>query len=162
MKNKFFAIVVLCLLSGVCMAQTVGYSYKPLESGGGNVKFSVAKQDTVYSVVVTVKSDKLSFLKDPTMLLKNFEGKVIKLYGANIDSGSETAGFFVGGFMLPLTEKISTAQFRITPEQFEDLKNGIAKIRLSTTPIEHEREFRKDKIGKKLYALYLKQRDKEF
>lgn len=53
------------------------------------------------------------------------------------------------------------AQFKITPEQFEKIKDGIAKVRLSTIPIEHERTFRKDKIGKKLYLFYLKERNKD-
>ena len=43
----------------------------------------------------------------------------------------------------------------------EALKNGIANVRLSTTPYEHEREFKKDKIGKKLYEHYLKEKDKD-
>jgi hypothetical protein len=48
----------------------------------------------------------------------------------------------------------------VSPEQFELLKDGIVKVRLSTTPIEHEREFKKDKIGKKLYAFFASLRDK--
>ena len=41
------------------------------------------------------------------------------------------------------------------------LKKGVAKIRLSTIPIEHERTFAKDKIGKKLYQFFLKQKNKD-
>ena len=76
-------------------------------------------------------------------------------------SGSETAGIVSGNIVLPVTEISSTAQFKISPQQFEMLKNGVAKIRLSTIPIEHERTFAKDKIGKKLYQFFLKQKNKD-
>ncbi len=161
MKNKFITIVLLCMLTCVCRAQTVGYTYKPLAAEGCSMKYSVIKQDTAYYIIATVKSDRLSFLKEPIMLIKNFDGTVIKLYGSNIGNGSESTGILIGNIVCPITEVSSTAQFKITPKQFEVLKNGVAKVRLSTTPIEHEREFTKDKIGKKLYQFYLKQRDKD-
>ncbi len=161
MKNKFFAVVLFCMLASIGKAQTVGYYYKPLAAEGCNMKYSVTKQDTIYYIVATVKSERLSFLKEPIMLIKNFDGQVIKLYGNNIGNSSETGGILIGNVLCPETEIISTAQFKIMPEQFESIKNGISKVRLSTTPIVHEREFTKDKIGKKLYQFYLKQRDKD-
>ena len=82
-------------------------------------------------------------------------------YGSQIGSGSETAGIVSGNIVLPVTEISSTAQFKISPQQFELLKKGVAKIRLSTIPIEHERTFAKDKIGKKLYQFFLKQKNKD-
>ena len=63
--------------------------------------------------------------------------------------------------VIPITYIISTAQFEVSPEQFELLKDGIIKVRLTTTPIEHEREFKEDKIGKKLYEFYLDAQNKE-
>ena len=54
-----------------------------------------------------------------------------------------------------------TRQFRITPQQFEILNEGVEKICLSMTPMNHERTFNKDKIGKKLYQFYLKETQKD-
>ena len=142
--------IVLTMFSANINAQT-----------GCNMKYSVVKQDTAYYIIATVKSDRLNFLKESTMLLKTFDGEVIKLYGSHIDSGSETAGIVSGNIVLPVTEISSTAQFKISPQQFELLKKGVAKIRLSTIPIEHERTFAKDKIGKKLYQFFLKQKNKD-
>lgn len=141
-------------------AQTVGYSYRPLAAEGCNIKYSVTKQDTTYYIIVTVRSDRLKFLKESTFLIKNFDGEVVKLQGDLIGNGSESAGIMVGNMMLPVTEIISTAQFKISPEQFELIKNGIAKVRLSTIPNEHERTFKKDKIGKKLYQFFRKAQNK--
>ena len=153
--------IVLTVLSINIKAQTVGYTYRPLAAKGCSMKYSVAKQDTAYYIIATVKSDRLIFLKESTMLLKTFDGEVIKLYGSQIGSGSETAGIVSGNIVLPVTEISSTAQFKISPQQFELLKKGVAKIRLSTIPIEHERTFAKDKIGKKLYQFFLKQKNKD-
>lgn len=125
------------------------------------MKYSVTKQDTAYYIIATVKSDRLNFLKQSTMLLKTFDGEVLKLNGSQISSGSETAGIVSGNIVIPVTSISSTAQFKISPQQFELLKKGVAKIRLSTIPIEHERTFAKDKIGKKLYQFFLKQKDKD-
>ena len=118
------------------------------------------EQDTTYYIIVTVKSDRLIFLNKSTMLFKTFKGNVIELKGELMGNGSESAGIVSGNVVIPITEISSTAQFTATPFQFEQLKNGISKVRLSTTPIEHERTFKKDKIGKKLYQFFIKQRDK--
>lgn len=141
-------------------AQTVSYSYRPLAAEGCNMKYSVTKQDTTFYIIVTVRSDRLKFLKESTFLIKSFDGDIIRLKGDLIDNGSESAGVLVGNMMLPVTEINSTAQFRISPYQFEQIKHGIAKVRLSTIPIEHERIFKKDKIGKKLYKFYQNARSK--
>lgn len=165
MKSNIGIQIILSIILTMCSininAQTVGYTYRPLAAEGCNMKYNVAKQDTAYYIIATVKSDRLNFLKESTMLLKTFDGEVIKLYGSQIGSGSETAGIVSGNIVLPVTEISSTAQFKISPQQFELLKKGVAKIRLSTIPIEHERTFAKDKIGKKLYQFFLKQKNKD-
>ena len=159
MKISLTCMLVVLLCCFVSRAQTVGYSYKPLAAEGCSMKYSVIRQDSVYYIIATVKSDRLTFLKESTMLIKNFDGEVIKLQGSLISS--ESAGVLIGNIVYPVTEISSTAQFKITPEQFEKIKDGIAKVRLSTIPIEHERTFSKDKIGKKLYLFYLKERNKD-
>lgn len=155
-------LLLLCLLTiGIeTAAQSVDYTYRPLAAEGCNMKYSVTKQDSVYYIIVTVRSDRLKFLKESTFLIKNFEGDVIKLHGDLIDNSSESVGVMVGDMMLPITEINSTAQFKISPEEFELIKKGIAKVRLSTIPIEHERTFNKDKIGRKLYQFYLNAKNK--
>ena len=158
---QIILFIVLTMFSANINAQTVGYTYRPLAAEGCNMKYSVVKQDTAYYIIATVKSDRLNFLKESTMLLKTFDGEVIKIYGSQIGSGSETAGIVSGNIVLPVTEISFTAQFKISPQQFELLKKGVAKIRLSTIPIEHERTFAKDKIGKKLYQFFLKQKNKD-
>ena len=155
-------LFLLCMCFGlIAQAQTVGYTYKALAAEGCNMKYSVAKQGTEYSIVATVRSDRMTFLSNPTMKIKTFTGEYLELKGTVIGNGSQAAGIISGNMVLPVTEISSTAQFRITPQQFEILNEGVAKIRLSMTPMNHERTFKKDKIGKKLYQFYLKEKSQD-
>lgn len=158
--KKLFCVFAF-IISYPSNAQTVGYTYKALAAEGCNIKYSVAKQDTMYSIVATVRSDRMNFLSEPTMKIRTFSGKYLELKGTVIGNGSQSAGIISGNVVIPVTEISSTAQFQITPQQFEILNEGVAKIRLSMTPMNHERTFKKDKIGKKLYQLYQKEKQKD-
>ena len=75
MKYRTIRIILLlfCIILGYhAKAQTVGYTYKALAGEGCNVKYSVVKQDTTYSIVVTVCSDRMLFLPDPIMKMCTF------------------------------------------------------------------------------------------
>lgn len=162
MKTIKIILLLFCVILGLnAKAQTVGYTYKALAAEGCNMKYSVAKQDTIYSIIATVHSDRMNFLAEPTMKIRTFTGKYLELQGTVIGNGSQSAGVISGNIVIPITEISSTAQFRITTQQFEILNEGVAKIRLSMTPMNHERTFKKDKIGKKLYQFYLKEKQKD-
>ena len=155
MKKLLFTI--FCILIGIyySVGQTIGYTYKPLAAEGCSVKYNVVKQNDKYYVIVTVESDRMKFLTEATMMLKTFNNNVIKLNGSLLDTTTgSSAGIAVGNMILPITSIHSTAQFEIVEEQIEYFNEGISKIRLSTIPIEHERIFKKDKIGRKLYQQY--------
>lgn len=155
-------LLMICLCWGLTAnAQTVGYTYKVLAVESCNMKYSVVKQDTMYSIVATVSSDRMNFLSDPTMKIRTFSGKYLELKGTVIGNGSQSAGIISGNVVIPVTEISSTAQFWIIPQQFEILNEGVAKIRLSMTPMNHERTFKKDKIEKKLYQFYQKEKQKD-
>ena len=162
---RLLQIIAIFVLLGLsiynAMAQTVGYTYRPLAAEGCNMQYSIAQQNGEYFIIATVKSDRLTFLKESFFWLKTTDGEIIKLQGEVIGGGSESAGIVSGNIVIPVTEISSTAQFRISEEELEKLNQGIIKVRLSTTPIEHERTFKKDKIGKKLYQFYQKKKMKD-
>lgn len=159
---KKILLSILLLVSFRTFAQTVRYTYHPLKAEGCEMTYSVTKQDTSYYIIAIVRSDRLKFLNEPTMMLRTFDNEVLKLEGRLMDTTSQSSGgVFVGNVIVSGTMINSTAQFNITPAQFEQLKNGVSKVRLSTIPIEHERTFNKDKIGKKLYRFYLDAKAKE-
>ena len=153
--KKVILFAIMFVWAVLSFAQSVSYTYKPLAAEGCSVMYTVAKQDSSYYIVVSIKSDRFQFLKETTMMLRNFNNEVLKLEGKHIGDGSETGGIVAGNMVIPVTELSSTAQFPITPEQMEFFSNGIAKIRITAIPMNHERTFKKDKIGKKLYT-YLK------
>ncbi len=163
--RTWMATVVLMIVSSLMphtvASQTVGYTYKAFADEGCNVKYSVTKQDTCYYIIVTVRSDRMKFLKEPTMMLKTFDNDVLKLKGSSLGDGSETGGVVIGNIITPITEINSTAQFQVAPEQFELIRKGISKVRLTTIPMDHERTFKSDKIGAKLYKFFLKQKEKD-
>ena len=153
--KKVLLFAIMSVWAVLSFAQSVSYTYKPLAAEGCSVMYTVAKQDSSYYIVVSIKSDRFQFLKETTMMLRNFNNEVLKLEGKHISDGSETGGIVAGNMVIPVTELSTTAQFPITPEQMEFFSNGIAKIRITAIPMNHERTFKKDKIGKKLYT-YLK------
>lgn len=163
-------LVLMLFVVGVMMSsyavgrekrQTVSYTHKALAAEGCSVLYSVMKHDSVYYVVVSVKSDRMKFQKEPRMLIKTFSGKVLELKGTLFDTDASSFSVDVGDFSVPMTMVNTMTQFKVTREQFELLREGVAKVRLSTLPIEHERTFKKDKLGKKLYNFYLHQMNKD-
>ena len=142
-------LFLLCMCLGLSVnAQTVGYTYKALAAEGCNMKYSIAKQDSDYLIIATVSSDRMTFLNDPTMKIKTFTGEYLELKGIVIGNRSQSAGLISGNMVTPVTEISSTAQFRITPQQLEVLNKGVAKIRLSMTPMNLNVHSKKIKLGK--------------
>ena len=144
----YILVFVLCLVSSNLTAKTAGFTYNALAAAGCTMKYSVAKQDTSYYIIATVRSDRMTFLSEPTMKMRTFNDEVITLSGVVIGNGSQSAGIVSGNIIIPITEISSMVQFKVSPEQFESIKSGIAKIRLNMTPMNHERTFKKDKIGR--------------
>lgn len=163
MKSKISLLLIISLFLVLkAYSQTVSYSYKPFAAEGCYVSYSVVKQDSTYYVIAKVRSDRMMFPEKSTMQLKSFDGEIIKLDGTLVDNGSQSTDIISGNMVIPVTEIHSIAQFAISEDQLEHFQNGISKIRLTTIPIVHERTFKKDKIGRKLYQFYIKQKDTEF
>ncbi|KAA3789515.1 hypothetical protein F3F27_27430 [Bacteroides ovatus] len=144
---KRILLLLLCTIGLTTQAQEYfvdGYTFT----------YGVAKQDSLYSIVATVKSNCMVFLKDPIMKIRTFSDELIELKGTVISNASENGGTIVNNVILADTDISSIAQFWITPDQLELLQHGIAKIRLTMTPSNHEKQFKKDKIGKALYHCY--------
>ena len=86
------------------------------------------------------------------MMLKNFKGEVLKLEGVNLQSRSETGGVVVSNIVIPVTELSALAEFPVEQKDINFFASGISKVRLSTVPIVHEKEFSSDVIGNYLFS----------
>lgn|SRR5574344_506443 len=151
--STFLLLVISCL---TLLAQHVSYTYKPLAAEGCSVRYSAIYQEDNPFLFVEIHSDRLVFGNTPSIKFKTFKGEVIELKGKPLATSQESAGVVVGNIVVPATELQAKAQFEINDQQIALLKNGIAKVRINTVPITHERTFKNDKIGKKLYDLFLK------
>lgn len=153
MKRVIFIICFLiCAIAS--NAQSVSYTYKPLAAEGCHVDYSTSWQEGKAYLIVSVRSDRMKYVSNPVILLKTTNGETIKLEGTPLDVSTKSAGIVSGNIVIPVQEFNATAQFPITEEQIELLNQGITKVRISLIPMNHERTFKKDKIGKKLYKAF--------
>ena len=155
-------IVCLTFVPVLWATKPVKYLHKVLSLDGCYVEYRVAKQESSFYIVVVVDSERLRFLSEPTMKVRTFDDEVLTFPGTIVDQSNSPWGFVSGHMVLPFDEITSIAQFRVTPQEFEKLKRGISKVRLSMTPENHERTFKKDKMGKKLYKLFLQSEVDDF
>ena len=151
MKKILLSLLATLLVSITGTAQAQEYF-----ADGYTFTYGVAKQDSLYSIVATVKSNCMVFLKDPIMKIRTFSDELIELKGTVICNANEDSDYevIVDNVILADTDIRSIAQSWITPDQLELLQQGIAKIRLTMTPSNHEKQFKKDKLGKALYHCY--------
>lgn len=161
MLDGFIKHIILLLIASFVIvscgtAKSVKYTHKALASEGCQVSYSVALQDSQPTIVVSVKSDRLIFGDSPTLLLRNFEGEILKLEGQSLQSRTETSGFVVNNIIVPVSELNAIAQFPVDIDAIPFFESGISKVRLSTIPITHEKNFSKDKIGMYLYKGLIK------
>lgn len=99
-NTKIFVCLILLIISYQSNAQTVGYTYKAFAAEGCNMKYSVAKQDTMYSIVATIRSDRMNFLSEPTMKIRTFSSKYLELKGTIIGNGSQSTGIISGNVVI--------------------------------------------------------------
>lgn len=152
MKKVLYLLALIAILASCGSAKSVSYMHKPLAAEGCTVSYSTAQNDGQLMIVVTVKSDRLVFNNHPTMLLKNFKGEVLKLEGMDLQARTETGGVLINNVVVPITELSAMAEFPIDEKDIDFFASGISKVRLSTVPIVHEREFGSDVIGNYLFS----------
>lgn len=152
MKKALYLLALIAILASCGTAKSVSYTHRPLAAEGCSVSYSAAQNDGQLLIVVTVKSDRLVFSNSPTMMLKNFKGEVLKLEGIDLQSRTETGGVLINNVVVPITELKAMAEFPIDEKDIEFFASGISKVRLSTVPIVHEKEFSADVIGNYLFS----------
>ena len=85
---KRILLLLLCTIGLTTQAQEYfvdGYTFT----------YGVAKQDSLYSIVATVKSNCMVFLKDPIMKIRTFSDELIELKGTVICNANEDSDYEV-------------------------------------------------------------------
>lgn len=89
------------------------------------------------------------------MMVRFFDtDQILQLEGKNMTTTTSNGAVVVSNVLVPYTEFKAMAMFRVTEEDMEMFKLGVESIRLTTLPITHDRTFKKDRIGLKLYQNY--------
>lgn len=160
---KKFVLLLFVLFSAVLysQAQTVRYSYRLLSPEGCTVSYTPSfVGDTAY-IVVSVRSDRLVFSYNPTMMVRFFNtDQILQLEGKKLDATSSEGAVMVGYVFVPISEVKAMAMFKVSEQEMEMFKSGVERIRLSTLPITHDRTFKNDRIGQKLYQNYQREKRK--
>lgn len=163
--KKLILLSLIFALTMHLLAQSVSYTYRPLAAEGCSISYTpLIANDTAY-IVVSVHSDRLVFNDTPTMMVRFFEhDEILKLSGKNQNTTSTSSGVFISNVLFPIPEVQAVATFMVTEEQMAMFNYGVSKIRITMLPMNHERTFDNDKIGRKLYQNYqkVKQKNNEF
>ena len=93
-----------------------------------------------------------SFPEDAQILIRFFDDSMQQIEGKRLTDNQTQEGSFI----FKTNVQNSTAEFLLSKEIIEKLKIGIKKIRISTAPTIFEKDYKKDKLGKRLYEQYQK------
>ena len=145
--------VLLIVLS--CTYAQAQVRYGDRAFGDGDIQINVStEKDSVYLTFI-VTSWKYKMSDSPEVLFRLMNDDIISLDGKLLDSSIMNEGaVMIGKLAVSSNEYITEAKFPIAKNQIEQFSKGIKKVRINTSPKYHQKEWRRDKIGKKLYAKY--------
>lgn len=160
MKKLITAIFLLFTIAPFAQAQ-VSYGDNFFVDYNVKINLSTEKDSTFLTLIFT--SERLKMSDSPKLLLRLMDDRVISLDGYMLDSTSKSGGAVMIGYTaVAINHYVTEAKFPISKEQVESLSKGVKKLRLNTSPKFHEKEWRKDKIGKILYKKYIESSSNSF
>ena len=146
--------------TSAAVPSSIGYTYKPLAAEGCSVDYSVVGDNGRLYIVVMVSSDRMMFPEAPTMMTRNFNGEVKTFSGEALTERTSSLYLHGNNISVPIDNVIALARFLIPDEDIGFFQAGIKKIRLTTAPVAHEREFKTDEIGYWLHERLLSEKMK--
>lgn len=150
--------IIACML--ICLNMQAGDKVK-YRSQGMLFSYTILLQDNQKYIVVSMETGQQAFVQPPILMFKTFEDDVIKMEGTVVDDKNSNGGVMVSGIFVPISVRTFIAQFKISDEEVELLRKGIKKVRLTTLPKQHEKVFSKDKLGVKLYNMFVNAQEKQ-
>lgn len=151
MKRLLLLMIILC--SYLYGKAQVSYGDNFFVDYNVKINLSTEKDSTFLTLIF--KSESLKMSDSPKLLLRLMDDTIISLDGYMLDSSNKSEGAVMIGYTaIAINHYVTEAKFPISREQVESLSKGVKKLRLNTSPKYHEKEWRRDKIGKKLYAKY--------
>lgn len=130
-------------------------SYGDIAWGTYNMKINITtSNDSIFlNIIYTDENKKIT--ESPKLLIRLMNDEVISLEGILLGSHNKSdGGIVLSGVYISSHHFVSEAKFLVSKEQIEMFEKGIKKLRLNTSPKYHEKEWKKDKIGRKLFTKY--------
>ena len=153
MKKVLFSLFFFCF--SLCLNAQV--SYGNATWGTYYMQINVVTENDSVFLNMTFTSEDRKITDHPKLLLRFMDDSMISLEGVNVSSVQKNeGGLIVYGLLLSSDYFISEAKFPISKEQISLFGKGVKKLRLNTSPKIHEKGWKIDKIGKKIYEAYLK------
>ena len=123
------------------VALSVGLSASKFESGW---KYSLTLQMSSLMKISVKKGDVLE--------ITTTDGSILKLESTS-DNVDETGKSQAVGSKIYTTYSIIT-NYNLSEEQIEAISKGVKSIKVSLSPQDFTKDFKKDKMGKEIYARY--------
>ena len=151
MKKVLLIFIIDCF----CLSGKAQVSYGDNFLVDYNVKINLSTENDSIFLTLMLTSERLKMSDNPKLLLRLMDDSVMSLDGYMLGSTNKSEGaVMIGNTAVAINHYVTEAKFPISKEQVESLSKGIKKLRLNTSPKFHEKEWRKDKIGKILYKKY--------
>lgn len=151
MKKVLLIFIIACF----CLSGKAQVSYGDNFLVDYNVKINLSTENDSIFLTLMLTSERLKMSDNPKLLLRLMDDSVMSLDGYMLGSTNKSEGaVMIGNTAVAINHYVTEAKFPISKEQVVSLSKGIKKLRLNTSPKFHEKEWRKDKIGKILYKKY--------
>ena len=160
---KKIALIIILFISALTNQVMAQASYGDKAWGSYNMKITVTTNNDSVFLNIVYSDEKRKLVDSPKLLIKLMDDEVISLDGRLLGNMNKSdGGVVISGIYVASSHFISEAKFPITGDQISRFSKGIKKIRLNTSPKYHEKAWKKDKIGKKLYESYKKSSSNSF
>lgn len=156
-------ILLIFIIACSCFSGKAQVSYGDNFFVDYNVKINLSTENDSIFLTLILTSERLKMSDSPKLLLRLMDDCVISLDGYMLGATNKSEGAVMIGYTaVAINHYVTEAKFPITKEQAESLSKGVKKLRLNTLPKFHEKEWRKDKIGKILFKKYVESSSNSF
>lgn len=150
-------VLLLLMITCSCLSGKAQVSYGDNFFVDYNVKINLSTENDSIFLTLILTSERLKMSDSPKLLLRLMDDSVISLDGYMLGATNKSEGAVMIGYTaVAINHYVTEAKFPISKDLVDKLSKGVKKLRLNTSPNFHEKEWRKDKIGKKLYEKYKK------
>ena len=155
--RRIISILVLSLFFIHSYAQDVSFS----NLDGLDINIYAEQFDgQEYMIISFGPTDKYIAVENTSLNIEFFTGDVLKIKGYVVNIGSQTNTRTNANTTIQVQKDIMYYRFDLSAQDVEKFKSGIKNLSIYTIPRVYRKSYDKDKIGQKLYNVFMEQKDK--